>query len=54
MFLPRVRCQDCPGKLYTPGPEETVGDFEEHLKNKEHRERAEKRISQMASSVAGS
>ncbi|KAG4427954.1 hypothetical protein IFR05_016560, partial [Cadophora sp. M221] len=29
MYLPRIRCHDCPGKLYTPGPETTVGNFEE-------------------------
>ncbi|KAI0998525.1 hypothetical protein K3495_g9670 [Podosphaera aphanis] len=41
MYLPRIRCHDCPGKLYTPGPENTVGNFEVHLKNRQHRERVE-------------
>ncbi|SZF06085.1 unnamed protein product [Blumeria hordei] len=44
MYLPRIRCHDCPGKLYTPGPEATVGNFEVHLKNRQHRERVELRI----------
>lgn len=43
MYLPRIRCHDCPGKLYTPGPETTVGNFEVHLKNRQHRERVEAR-----------
>lgn len=43
MYLPRIRCHDCPGKLYTPGPEATVGNFEVHLKNRQHRERVELR-----------
>jgi SWI/SNF-related matrix-associated actin-dependent regulator of chromatin subfamily B protein 1 len=44
MYLPRIRCMDCPGKLYTPGPEETVGNFEVHLKNRGHREKVDARI----------
>lgn len=44
MFLPRIRCNDCPGKLYTPGPDATVGNFEIHLKNRQHRERVELRM----------
>ncbi|KAL2064430.1 hypothetical protein VTL71DRAFT_4924 [Oculimacula yallundae] len=43
MYLPRIRCHDCPGKLYTPGPETTVGNFEVHLKNRQHRERVDAR-----------
>ncbi|TVY81703.1 SWI/SNF chromatin-remodeling complex subunit snf5, partial [Lachnellula suecica] len=45
MYLPRIRCHDCPGKLYTPGPETTVGNFEVHLKNRQHREKVELRVS---------
>lgn len=52
MYLPRIRCQDCPGKLYTPGPDTTVGNFEVHLKNRQHRERVDGRIA--ASSSTGS
>ena len=44
MHLPRIRCLDCPGKLYTPGPETTVGNFEVHLKNKLHLENVKKRV----------
>ncbi|CAG8960699.1 hypothetical protein HYFRA_00013467 [Hymenoscyphus fraxineus] len=44
MYLPRIRCQDCPGKLYTPGPEMTVENFEVHLKNRQHRERVDTRV----------
>lgn len=39
MYLPRIRCHDCPGKLYTPGPDTTVDNFEVHLKNRQHREK---------------
>ncbi|CAJ2510136.1 Uu.00g060360.m01.CDS01 [Anthostomella pinea] len=27
-FLPRIRCLDCPGKLYTPGPDMSASNFE--------------------------
>ena len=43
-YLPRIRCHDCPGKLYTPGPLTTVDNFEVHLKNRQHKERVEDRI----------
>lgn len=43
MYLPRIRCHDCPGKLYTPGPGMTVENFEVHLKNRVHREKVETR-----------
>ena len=36
-WTPRIRCHDCPGKLYTPGPENTVENFLMHLKNRGHR-----------------
>lgn len=44
MFLPRVKCLDCPGKLYTPGPDTTVGNFEIHVKNSKHIERVRARL----------
>lgn len=44
MYYPRIKCLDCPGKLYTPGPETGVTNFEVHLKNKLHRERVEERV----------
>ena len=43
-YLPRIRCLDCPGKLYTPGPGTAVENFEVHLKNRAHREKVEARI----------
>ncbi len=42
-WLPRIRCNDCPGKLYTPGPGTTVENFEVHLKNRLHRVQVDKR-----------
>ncbi|KAI0391344.1 SNF5-domain-containing protein [Xylariaceae sp. FL0594] len=44
-FLPRIRCLDCPGKLYTPGPDISASNFEVHLKNKLHKEKVEARLS---------
>ena len=44
MYYPRIKCLDCPGKLYTPGPETGVTNFEVHLKNKLHRERVDDRL----------
>ncbi|OBT87349.1 hypothetical protein VE02_03041 [Pseudogymnoascus sp. 03VT05] len=43
MWFPRIRCSDCPGKLYTPGPGTTVEGFEVHLRNRQHRERVDGR-----------
>lgn len=43
-YLPRIRCLDCPGKLYTPGPGTTVENFEVHLRNRQHKERVEARL----------
>ncbi|KAL9617441.1 MAG: hypothetical protein Q9160_007753 [Pyrenula sp. 1 TL-2023] len=42
-YFPRIRCHDCPGKLYTPGPGTGVENFEVHLKNRNHREKVERR-----------
>lgn len=44
LYLPRIQCNDCPWKLYAPGPGTSVGDFEIHLKDKQHQERARWRI----------
>ncbi|KAI8950864.1 hypothetical protein F4801DRAFT_547109 [Xylaria longipes] len=44
-YFPRIRCLDCPGKLYTPGPDTSASNFEVHLKNKAHKEKVEARIS---------
>ncbi|KAK7187241.1 hypothetical protein DPSP01_013000 [Paraphaeosphaeria sporulosa] len=42
-YVPRIRCLDCPGKLYNSGPEQTVGNFQTHLNNKQHKQNVEKR-----------
>ena len=42
--VPRIRCLDCPGKLYTPGPGQSVENFEVHLRNRGHRERVDARM----------
>jgi len=44
MYYPRIKCKDCPGKLYTPGPEMGVNNFEVHLKNRLHRDKVEARV----------
>jgi SWI/SNF-related matrix-associated actin-dependent regulator of chromatin subfamily B protein 1 len=46
LFLPRIRCMDCPGKLYNAGPERTVSNFETHLKNRVHVGNVAKRTGQ--------
>ncbi|WFD34942.1 SWI/SNF chromatin-remodeling complex subunit [Malassezia cuniculi] len=33
----RIRCADCPGKLYKLGPGDSLSNFEIHLKNRSHR-----------------
>lgn len=48
-YLPRIRCHDCPGKLYTPGPGMTVDNFEVHLRNRQHKERVEERLAKASS-----
>lgn len=42
-YLPRIRCLDCPRKLYTAVKDRVVDDFEVHLKNKMHKEQVMKR-----------
>ena len=43
-YLPRVRCLDCPGRLYQTGPGTDAAGFEPHLKFKKHRENVDARI----------
>ncbi|RYP09515.1 hypothetical protein DL765_008409 [Monosporascus sp. GIB2] len=50
-FLPRIKCLDCPGKLYTPGPDTTASNFEVHLKNKQHKEKVEARLRNSGTAV---
>ncbi|KAF8892911.1 hypothetical protein BD779DRAFT_1467981 [Infundibulicybe gibba] len=40
----RIKCSDCPGKLYTPGPGETLSNYEVHLRNRLHRQRVNDRL----------
>lgn len=35
----RIKCLDCPGKMYTPGPGLSVENFEKHLKNRQHKQK---------------
>ncbi|PYI04344.1 SWI-SNF complex subunit [Aspergillus sclerotiicarbonarius CBS 121057] len=51
-YLPRIRCHDCPGKLYTPGPGTTVDNFEVHLRNRQHKERVEERVAKTTAAAA--
>ena len=53
MYYPRIKCLDCPGKLYTPGPETGVNNFEVHLKNRIHREKVERRVSERGGGGGG-
>lgn len=53
-YFPRIRCLDCPGKLYTPGPATSVDNFEVHLKNQVHKERVEERCARAEKGRVGS
>jgi SWI/SNF-related matrix-associated actin-dependent regulator of chromatin subfamily B protein 1 len=48
-FLPRIKCIDCPGKLYNAGPVHSVENFRMHLGNRQHKANVEKRIAQPGS-----
>ena len=43
-YYPRIRCSDCPGKLYTPDASLGVENFEVHLRNRHHRDRVTQRV----------
>lgn len=49
----RVKCNDCPQKLYKPGPEETLENFEVHLKNRQHLYKIAQRKGQVPSTPGG-
>ncbi|ORY13293.1 hypothetical protein BCR34DRAFT_481381 [Clohesyomyces aquaticus] len=49
-WLPRIRCIDCPGKLYTAGPGLTVENFEVHLKNRQHKASVDRRTGRTSAS----
>ncbi|GAA5978484.1 hypothetical protein JCM11641_007960 [Rhodosporidiobolus odoratus] len=40
----RIRCLDCPGKLYNLGPGETLDGFLVHFKNRQHRLNVDTRL----------
>jgi SWI/SNF-related matrix-associated actin-dependent regulator of chromatin subfamily B protein 1 len=40
----RIKCFDCPGMLYKPGPDQTLANFEVHLKNRNHRNNVSRRV----------
>ncbi|KAI5305108.1 hypothetical protein KEM56_005285 [Ascosphaera pollenicola] len=42
-YIPRIRCLDCVGKLYTPGPGHTLDNFDQHINLKAHREKVNAR-----------
>ncbi|KAF2772602.1 SNF5-domain-containing protein [Teratosphaeria nubilosa] len=44
LWLPRIRCNDCPGKLYTALPGKVVEDFDVHLRNRTHRQAVQDRL----------
>lgn len=51
-FYPRIRCKDCPGKLYTPDEDLGASNFEVHLKNKSHKQKVAERIEKAAAGGA--
>lgn len=48
-WLPRIRCVDCPGKLYNAGPDHTADNFQTHLNNRQHKGNVERRTGRTAS-----
>ena len=42
-YYPRIRCNDCAGRLYAPDATLGANNFEVHLKNPLHREKVEQR-----------
>lgn len=40
----RIRCHDCPGKIYTPGPGESLQNFNIHVANRGHRANVNARV----------
>ena len=43
-YYPRIKCLDCPEKLYIPGPDLSAKSFEVHLGDELHRQKVEKRL----------
>ncbi|KAF5350482.1 hypothetical protein D9756_008684 [Leucocoprinus leucothites] len=48
----RMKCSDCPGKLYHTGPGESLSNFKIHLRNRQHRRRVKERVDAEATAVA--
>lgn len=44
MWVPRIKCHDCPQKLYTAVPEDTAAKFEVHLTNSKHNKAVSQRL----------
>ncbi|KAK4227941.1 hypothetical protein QBC38DRAFT_363004 [Podospora fimiseda] len=42
--VPRIKCLDCPGKSYTAGPDNTVQNFEVHVRNQKHQKQVAQRV----------
>lgn len=49
-YVPRIRCHDCPGKVYNAGPDQTVTNFGLHLRNRAHTSNVAKRTGKPAQS----
>ncbi|KIV95434.1 hypothetical protein, variant [Exophiala mesophila] len=47
-YVPRIRCLDCPGRVYMTGPGTTAESFEAHLKNRNHRIAVDARVAKAA------
>jgi SWI/SNF-related matrix-associated actin-dependent regulator of chromatin subfamily B protein 1 len=43
-WVPRIKCNDCPGKQYTAAPDNAADNFEVHLKNRLHQQRVDQRV----------
>lgn len=54
MFMPRIRCNDCPGKVYNAIRSDIEGvGFEVHLsKNRRHTENVERRLAEERAGMA--
>ncbi|KAI9087746.1 hypothetical protein DFS34DRAFT_678201 [Phlyctochytrium arcticum] len=49
----RMKCYDCPGKLYQAGPMKSLNNFEIHLKNRQHRANVNSRVGQPFTPTVG-
>ncbi|KAK3997276.1 hypothetical protein QBC44DRAFT_91481 [Cladorrhinum sp. PSN332] len=51
--VPRIKCLDCPGKSYTAGPDNTVQNFEVHVRNQKHQKQVAARLAAQAAAGSG-